>query len=663
MQLIKKEVILLIFILILPLTYAEEIELNNYDDLEFDLEISSSVNIIHLKSDYAIDFISANLSIFPRDSEWQKVISKELISNPQINILEEENNFYYRWESPTETQLDFGYKGLVKTETNFKKVKNKVKFPIEVEGLEEFISPTLTITSEDVLIIDKAAELAEGEDDLYVLVHKIGLWTKDNVEYSLETLTAEVSQSASWVFENKKGVCDELTALFIAMLRSLKIPARVVIGSSYTNVLNDFGNHAWAEVYFPGQGWIAFDPTYGQLGYVDSTHIKLRDSIDIKESSIQYSWRSRDIDVESNEININVRTIKMGNLFKENLEMEVKLLKNEVKGGSQVPIQVDIKNLNNYYLPLTLFITKAPTKIPNNIKHILLKPNEEKSVFFIIPIPSNLKEGFSYTSTIEFGDNFNNTRNQLVYYANNNPLYTLEEAENKINQLREEEEKVYSSDVNLECTSNKNSYYEYEDILISCTIENKGNTNLKDIEICILNNCTNLDLKIAEKTLFTFNPFLSVGTKELAVSAENQDLAKFSFIDLEVVPEPNLKITGLDYSRDVNYKDTYKITFDLNSESEIKDVIIKINNEEIFNLENFNGKDQFVIPFEGNFFYRDNNPNIKIEYKNKNNQQYVLEEPLSINVIKIPLIQRLGLYIILVGLVFLTILFLIFKKH
>ena len=62
------------------------------------------------------------------------------------------------------------------------------------------------IDSDDKDIIELASKLIEGEDDLFVVVHKLAAWTKNNINYNLSTLTAEVSQKASWVLENRQGV-------------------------------------------------------------------------------------------------------------------------------------------------------------------------------------------------------------------------------------------------------------------------------------------------------------------------------------------------------------------------------------------------------------------------------------------------------------------------
>ena len=146
-----------------------------------------------------------------------------------------------------------------------------------------------------------ASSIVQGEDDLYTAVFKLAEWVENNVEYELSTLTAEATQKASWVVDNKKGVCDEITSLFISMSRSLGIPARFVTGISHSNInLQNQGwdLHGWAEVYFPGFGWVPFDVTYKELGFVGTTHIKLKTTLDSREVSINYATRSRNTQIK-----------------------------------------------------------------------------------------------------------------------------------------------------------------------------------------------------------------------------------------------------------------------------------------------------------------------------------------------------------------------------
>jgi transglutaminase-like putative cysteine protease len=66
-----------------------------------------------------------------------------------------------------------------------------------------------------------------------------------------------------------RGSCRDLAALLIEAVRSLGFGARAVSGYLFDpQAPTESGGttHAWAEVYLPGAGWIAFDPTHGRMG-------------------------------------------------------------------------------------------------------------------------------------------------------------------------------------------------------------------------------------------------------------------------------------------------------------------------------------------------------------------------------------------------------------
>ena len=69
--------------------------------------------------------------------------------------------------------------------------------------------------------------------------------------------------SAREVLRTKVGDCNEHTALYVALARSVGIPARINVGLVY--VLGAFYYHAWPEVYLDegdGRGlWLPVDPT------------------------------------------------------------------------------------------------------------------------------------------------------------------------------------------------------------------------------------------------------------------------------------------------------------------------------------------------------------------------------------------------------------------
>jgi hypothetical protein len=82
--------------------------------------------------------------------------------------------------------------------------------------------------------------------------------------------------SAREVLRTRVGDCNEHTALYVAMARSLGLPARIAVGLAYTR--GAFYYHAWPEVFIaerPGRGvWLPADPTFNQFP-ADAMHVRL----------------------------------------------------------------------------------------------------------------------------------------------------------------------------------------------------------------------------------------------------------------------------------------------------------------------------------------------------------------------------------------------------
>src|SRR5262245_42666455 len=92
--------------------------------------------------------------------------------------------------------------------------------------------------------------------------------------------------SALEVLRTRVGDCNEHTALYVALARSIGIPSRIAVGLAY--VRGAFYYHAWPEVYIEdGHGglsrasvsesrglWLPVDPTFNQFP-ADATHVRL----------------------------------------------------------------------------------------------------------------------------------------------------------------------------------------------------------------------------------------------------------------------------------------------------------------------------------------------------------------------------------------------------
>lgn len=120
-----------------------------------------------------------------------------------------------------------------------------------------------------------AEEIAEGHETPYDIVTAITNYLRNNIEYSetIPALPADQELVDWFLFDLQQGFCNYYATAEIVMLRSLGIPARLAAGyaqgdllegSTDTFVVRQSASHAWPEVYFPGIGWVEFEPTVSQ---------------------------------------------------------------------------------------------------------------------------------------------------------------------------------------------------------------------------------------------------------------------------------------------------------------------------------------------------------------------------------------------------------------
>jgi transglutaminase-like putative cysteine protease len=170
-----------------------------------------------------------------------------VLSNPNIEQLRQAGTEYPAWVTETYLQLP-------------------AEFSPRIRELAE------EITAEAETPYDKAGAITR--------------YLRENIEYAATVPPApRNSDTLEWIlFEHKQGYCVYYATSEILMLRSLGIPARMAVGfaqgEGFTTRDNNFPEeegitpgsytvrkknaHAWPEVYFPGIGWVEFEPTGNQ---------------------------------------------------------------------------------------------------------------------------------------------------------------------------------------------------------------------------------------------------------------------------------------------------------------------------------------------------------------------------------------------------------------
>ncbi|WP_421119800.1 transglutaminaseTgpA domain-containing protein [Aquihabitans daechungensis] len=122
-----------------------------------------------------------------------------------------------------------------------------------------------------------ASDLARRVTDQAATRYEVALalqdWFRSEFTYSLDPDDGHGDQAVEQFLRSKEGYCEQFAGTFAAMARSLGIPARVAVGFTPgdtdpedPDLYRVLGRHAhaWPEVYFPGTGWVAFEPTPGR---------------------------------------------------------------------------------------------------------------------------------------------------------------------------------------------------------------------------------------------------------------------------------------------------------------------------------------------------------------------------------------------------------------
>jgi len=141
------------------------------------------------------------------------------------------------------------------------------------DTLPPFISAYLQLPqSLDPRIGQLAAQITSSASNRYDKAVAVERYLKSHYGYTLQMLRSPVADPlANFLFVRKQGHCEYFASSMAVMLRTAGIPARVVNGFR-SDEFNDLtGNyvvrakdaHSWVEAYFPGYGWVTFDPTPG----------------------------------------------------------------------------------------------------------------------------------------------------------------------------------------------------------------------------------------------------------------------------------------------------------------------------------------------------------------------------------------------------------------
>lgn len=121
-----------------------------------------------------------------------------------------------------------------------------------------------------------ARKLTQGMRNEYAMVNAVQTYLQNTYPYETTNIPVPGPHQdyvAQFLFQSKRGYCNNFSSAMAVMLRTLGIPTRWVTGftegtlnpqyngPSAQYIVSNVDAHSWVEVYFPKVGWVPYDPT------------------------------------------------------------------------------------------------------------------------------------------------------------------------------------------------------------------------------------------------------------------------------------------------------------------------------------------------------------------------------------------------------------------
>lgn len=278
--------------------------------------------------------------------------------------------------------------------------------------IKDFLEESKNIQSNEKRIKEIAKKIVGVSKTKFEMVVKLAKWVNENVKYDIKY--SDKNYDALWVLENMRGVCAEYTTLFIALARSLGIPARYVHAYAYGS--NGWESHAYAEVWI-GK-WIPVDVLWMQIGWVDATHIDFgKYESNVVKNTVQVIGRNVK-NVEWIEENVDITIL---NYTEKKIEEKVKIYKNfDVMFPNDSGIII-LEYLGDTYELLNLFLT--PCEGPYDVVYIENKSlflwRDKKIDYWKIYINENLPKNYIFECPLSLNTRYKKIANITLIVKTN----------------------------------------------------------------------------------------------------------------------------------------------------------------------------------------------------------------------------------------------------
>jgi transglutaminase-like putative cysteine protease len=213
--------------------------------------------------DAPVKSVTQVLRLTPRNHDGQHVASWHIDLSADSRLHQQEDSFgnitHIFTADGQLRELKVAVEGVVDTHDTNGVVTGAVeRFPPEL-----FLRET-PLTQADGALGELAAscKVGAGENRLDLLHRLLNMLHRQIV---FDTDPTHPATTAAEAYALGRGVCQDITHIFISAARTAGIPARYVGGHFHRadGVTAQEAGHAWAEAYVDDLGWVGFDPTNG----------------------------------------------------------------------------------------------------------------------------------------------------------------------------------------------------------------------------------------------------------------------------------------------------------------------------------------------------------------------------------------------------------------
>jgi len=235
-----------------------------------------AIHTIRYRYEAPVSQCQSEVRLRPRALPWQAVLETAIVTEPEPNSVHERTDYYGNHVCSF---------SILKTHDRFSTVATSV---VRVEARQAEAPRDLTWeAARQALAAHESADVLKAYEFVFdstyaaaapaladyartsfepgrpLLDATLDLSHRIHAEFTYKPKSTSIETPLLDTLRNKRGVCQDFSHVMIGSLRSMGLAARYVSGylRSGANYQGAEASHAWVSVFFPGTGWVDFDPT------------------------------------------------------------------------------------------------------------------------------------------------------------------------------------------------------------------------------------------------------------------------------------------------------------------------------------------------------------------------------------------------------------------